>query len=130
VISLLLLTIERQFTKKSQVSKLAVLQASPALKAADRPVCGIMPVIKIQIVALRRVMLIMPVIEAQYASMVPHDHRHINHERAFPQRTAMHKSACRINGTKTISTPVYGAPAPRQRKILWYWALTGVCATG
>ena len=52
------------------------------------PLIGIMPVIKDQITALRRHnCLIMPVIEAQRASiLVPHDHRHINHERELGAR--------------------------------------------
>jgi hypothetical protein len=36
----------------------------------------------------------MQVIEAQCASiLVPHDHRHINHERASPRTAAMYKYA-------------------------------------
>ena len=36
----------------------------------------------------------MPVIEAQRASiLVPHDHRHINHERALPSMATMYKYA-------------------------------------
>ena len=46
---------------------------------------GIVPVIKIRSLRLRPAQcLIMPVIEAQRASiLVPYDHRHINHDRAF-----------------------------------------------
>lgn len=35
-------------------------------------------------------------------------------------QVSSHKSTCRINGTKTISTPISGVPAPKQREVLWY----------
>jgi hypothetical protein len=43
---------------------------------------------------------------------------------------ALHESACRINGTKVVSTPISRAPARGNAGSCGTGALAGVCATG
>jgi transposase len=42
-------------------------------------------------------------------------HLHCKQLRSFTRSSAMYKSACRINGTRTLSTPISGIATPKQR---------------